>query len=126
MEMLREKILIKFFDLSIDRILQPLDHYLIFNDTHIVYHVECYVEVQPQKEEGEYEVKEDYICYHGVILKKSITAIDVYFSGAKDSKYDCWVVEISVYGMPDRTKIRFETQGEAMSLFEKLTDYLLG
>ncbi len=119
------KITLKQFDLSIYRIIQEGPHYLELNDSHLIYHVECHIEKQPNEDDGRLVAVEDYVCFHCFIFKKFITAVEVDFVSNKDSAFDAWVVEISATGMNTDIRIKCETQQFATNLQDKIIDWLL-
>lgn len=118
------RIELPLFDLSIDRITQAIAHYIILNDQHVIYHVECHIEKQPDKDEGEYKTRDSFCHYHGCFLKSAITAVDLDFNDDTEN-YENWVVEISVKAMEARIRIKLETQSEGQKLFDTIQEYLL-
>lgn len=122
------KIEIPLFDLSTDRIKDPISHYIIIESDHVVYHLECYIDKIPDIKQEEYDVIEDqFLFYHGIILREFISAVDLDFtpSANGDDKYDCYSVEISVTGMAARIRLKFETQEKAQPVLDILTKYIL-
>jgi hypothetical protein len=119
------KIKLRQFDLSIDRIIQEGPHYLELNDSHLIYHVECHVEKQPNEDDNLLAPEEAYVCFHAFALKKFVSAVYVDFVSSKDSAFDVWVIEISVVGMGTDIRIKCETQSFATELQDKIINWLM-
>lgn len=116
---------LRLFDLSIDRIKEAVCAYVILNENHFIYHLECYLEKHPDKEEGEYQIKDSYLNYTGLYLKSAITSVELDFDSSNED-FEFWCVEINVFGMRSDIRIKCETQTEGQDMFEKIKNYILG
>lgn len=113
------KIEIPVFDLRIDRNVQKLHNYLELRENEFIFHIEVFVDQHPEKEEGEFEVREGVFVYRKFIgQRKNICGIDVLYEVSPiDTQYECFKLYIEQRGVSsETTMIKLPTMEKAGSV----------
>lgn len=123
------KINLKLFDLLVDKIKNPIGHYIDLQEDRIIYYLETYVDKDPSaltdEPEEDMNVEEDiYYLEINMYKRDALVGTSLAFSEDGVDGADLFIVLISCIDA-EKLKFSFDNRKEAVKFQKTIMDYIL-